>query len=139
MSDLVEKVRALAEEVLFPRALQTDAADVLPRENLDALADLGLYGIFAPEELGGLAEGPSMASVVELLASGCLATTFVWIQHFGLLGSLLGTASPVRDAWLPEACRGQLRGGIAFGGLLPGPPLLRATRRDDGGWMLEGS
>jgi hypothetical protein len=129
---------ALADDLLFPNALRTDAAEVLPRQNLDALADAGLYGIFAPPEVGGLGADPgTMARVVEVLAGGCLTTTLVWIQHFGFLGSLLAGPPSIPAAWLREACRGARRGGIAFGGLLPGPPLLTATAVD-GGWRLDG-
>jgi alkylation response protein AidB-like acyl-CoA dehydrogenase len=144
-SDLLDRTRALADDVLFPRALDTDAADIIPEANLDAIADLGLYGIFAPTELGGLgADGATMCELVETLASGCLTTTLVWVQHFGLLGSLLGGPPHLRDAWLDDACRGERRGGIAFGGLLPGPPVLTATpiAGDDGepsgGWRIDG-
>lgn len=138
MPDLLARATRLAEEVLLPRALETDAADAVPVANLDALADGGFYGIFAPPEAGGLgADGATTAAVVEVLAAGCLATTFVWIQHFGLLRRLLGTRSGLREEWLGPACRGQRRGGIAFGGLLPGPPALRA-RPGGAGWTLEG-
>ena len=60
-AELIERTTALADDVLFPKALETDAADVLPEENLDALADLGLYGIFAPQELGGLGDAKELA------------------------------------------------------------------------------
>ena len=141
---IVEQAQALADDVLFPRALETDAADVLPESNLDALADLGLYGVFAPTEVGGLgADFATMTTLVETLASGCLTTTLVWIQHFGLLGSLLGGPDHLRDAWLADAARGERRGGIAFGGLLPGPPVLTATPatedgHDRGAWRIDG-
>ncbi|HUP86699.1 MAG TPA: acyl-CoA dehydrogenase family protein [Acidimicrobiales bacterium] len=137
--DLVADAEALADEVLFPAALATDAADAVPSGNLDALASLGLYGIFAPPEVGGLgADFPSMARTVEAIAGGCLTTALVWIQHFGLLGSVLGGPDHLRDAWLPDICRGDRRGGIAFGGLLPGTPVLTATPVDDDGWRLDG-
>lgn len=143
MTDLLDRARALADDVLFPAALETDAAGVLPASNLDALADLGLYGIFAPPEDGGLgADFPTMCTAIEALAGGCLTTTLVWIQHFGLLGALLGGPPHLRGAWLPDACRGDRRGGIAFGGLLPGPPVLTATplEGDDhrGAWRIDG-
>ena len=48
-----------------------------------------------------------------------------------------GTPAALRDRWLGPACRGQVRGGIALGGLMPGPPRLRA-RPDGGGWRLDG-
>ena len=143
--DLLAKATALADDVLFPNALATDAEDVLPEANLDALADLGLYGVFAPPEMGGLgADGATMCELVETIASGCLTTALVWVQHFGLLGSLLGGPAHLRDAWLADACRGERRGGIAFGGLLPGPPVLTATAiaGDDGepsgAWRIDG-
>lgn len=137
MTDVVEVASALAEDVLLPAALATDAADVVPVENLDALADAGLYGLFAPPEVGGLGVAEEVPTVLEVLASGCLTTTLVWVQHFGLLGSLLAPG-PLQDAWLPDACAGRRRGGIAFGGLLPGPPVLRAAPGEDGGWVLDG-
>ena len=60
--------------------------------------------------------------MVEELASGCLATTFVWLQHRGLVMTLAadGTLAALRDRWLGPACRGQVRGGIALGGRCPG-------------------
>ena len=137
MIDVVAVATDLAEDVLLPAALATDAADVVPAENLDALAAAGLYGLFAPPEVGGLGAGPEVPAVLEVLAAGCLTTTLVWMQHFGLLGSLLAPG-PLQDTWLADACAGRRRGGIAFGGLLPGPPVLTATRDDDGGWVLDG-
>jgi len=68
-----------------------------------------------------------------------LATTFVWLQHRGLVLTLAadGTPAALRDRWLGPACRGQVRGGIALGGLMPGPPRLQA-RPEGGGWRLDG-
>jgi alkylation response protein AidB-like acyl-CoA dehydrogenase len=139
MTEVMEIAAAIAEEVLFPRAMEVDASSSIPVENFDALAEAGLYGIFAPEEVGGLgADSGTLAAAVEVLAAGCLATTFVWIQHFGLVRNLLMAPAPLRDQWLGPACRGERRGGIAFGGLLPGPPRLRAEPEPDG-WRLVGS
>ena len=138
MQDASSRAERLAEEVLLPAASTTDRTGELPAANLDALAAAGFYGLFAPPELGGLgADFPTTCAVVETLASGCLATTFVWVQHFGLLRSLLTGPVPLRSAWLGPACRGERRGGIAFGGLLPGPPALLA-RPSGGSWALDG-
>ena len=138
-ADIVARARALADDVLFPNALATDASDIVPKANLDALADAGLYGIFAPPEFGGLGADPTaMSDAVEAIASGCLTTALVWIQHFGFLGSLLAAPDHIPSSWLGEACRGERRGGIAFGGLLPGPPVLTATPGEDCGWRVDG-
>lgn len=137
--ELVARAETLAREVLFPAAAATDAAGRLPPGNLDALARAGFYGLFAPTRVGGAgADFATTCLVVEHLAAGCLATTFVWVQHFGLLRRLLLGPAPRRAEWLGPVCRGQRRGGIAFGGLLPGPPVLRAHPAGDG-WTLGGT
>jgi len=140
LTSLLRAVRGLADDLLFPDAMRVDGLDVLPVAHLDALAALGLYGAPVPVQAGGLGlDLAAYCAVVEDLASGCLATTFVWLQHRGLVMTLAadGTPAALRDRWLGPACRGQVRGGIALGGLMPGPPRLRA-RPDRGGWRLDG-
>ena len=136
----IKTAERLAEALLFPAGLETDAAELVPRRNLDALADAGLYGVLGPREYGGLgADLPTFCSVVEALASGCLTTTFVWIQHQTPVRTL--TASPnqgLRDKWLPLLCSGAKRAGIAFGGLRAGPSQIVA-REVEGGWVLDGA
>lgn len=138
--DVLAAARQLADDLLFPDAMRVDGLDVLPVAHLDALAAAGLYGAPVPAEAGGLGlDLAATCAVTEELASGCLATTFVWLQHRGVVMTLAaeGTPAGLRDRWLGPACRGEMRGAIALGGLLPGPPLLRA-RPDDGGWRLDG-
>ena len=139
MNDPVALATDIAENVLFPNALRTDQSDLVDRANLDALADAGLYGLFGPTELGGYsADLATACAVIEQLASGCLTTTLVWMQHHGLVGNLLVGPSNLRDRLLPDLCTGTRRSGIVFAGLLPGPSPLKATNQD-GGWVLDGS
>jgi len=132
--------RRLADDVLFPAAAGTDAADAVPRPQLDRLADAGLYGLAGAAEHGGLGAGPAVVrSVIEVLAGGCLATTFVWAQHHGLVRALeAAPPSPGRDRWLGDLCAGRCRAGLALGGLLPGEPRLRAEPAG-GGWRVDGT
>jgi alkylation response protein AidB-like acyl-CoA dehydrogenase len=139
--DVLAIARELADEVLFPDAMRVDRLEVLPAAYLDALATAGLYGAPAPAEAGGLGlDLRQVANVVEELASGSLAATFVLIQHFGLVMTLAGDGAPaaLRDRWLTSACQGRTRGGIALAGLIPGPPQLRAEP-DANGWQLDGT
>jgi alkylation response protein AidB-like acyl-CoA dehydrogenase len=137
--DIVGAARRLADEVLFPAALETDAADTVPIELLDALAEAHLYGLSGPASAGGLeADFQTVCNVVETLASGCLTTTFVWVQH---IGAVLAAATSENDAiaeWVAPLCRGERRAGLALGGAVPGPPLLRATEKQDG-WTFTGT
>jgi alkylation response protein AidB-like acyl-CoA dehydrogenase len=128
--EIVEQAQRFADEVLFPAALATDAADAVPRELLDGLAAAGLYGV------GANADFVTVCAVQEALASGCLTTAFVWAQHLGLVHALAGAGEPLRTRWLEPLLRGDVRAGLALGGALP-QPTLRA-RREDETWVLDG-
>lgn len=130
----------IAEETLFPAAMDVDAADRIPAQHFDLLAAAGLYGLAGPSTAGGLgAESTTFASVIEIMSSGCLATTFVWLQHHSAVRALAASQNAdVRDQWLAPLCRGEVRAGIAIGGAQAGPPLLRA-RAQPGGYVLDGS
>ena len=94
-SDLPATIHDLAARFLAD-AEAVDAADTVPEEHLRGLADAGLYGIFAPVEVGGLGLGAEVGLVIEELASACLASTFVWLQHLRLLGAMLDPERPPR-------------------------------------------
>jgi alkylation response protein AidB-like acyl-CoA dehydrogenase len=140
MEPIVERARAIADHVLFPTAMVTDAADLLPVSHLDLLAHEGFYGIAGPSDVGGMDVDPSTtAAVVESLASGCLTTTFVWLQHRNPVRAVAASQTPgLRDRWLAPLCRGERRAGIALAGNRPGPPILRATRTAAGDVLLDG-
>ncbi|HTO01852.1 MAG TPA: acyl-CoA dehydrogenase family protein, partial [Microthrixaceae bacterium] len=138
MRDALSLAEDLAESVLFPNALETDRSELVPVSNLDALAEAGLYGLFGPESDGGFgADLRTASAVVERIASGCLTTALVWLQHHALVGSLLMGAEPLRSEWLPEVTTGVRRSGIVFTGLIPGPSTLNATRQGDK-WVIDG-
>lgn len=141
MPDPVRTARALAEQVLAPAAADVDRTGRLPRRLLDALAGAGLYGLTGPADAGGLAADPAtVAAVVEELAAGDLATTFVWLQHLGAVRRVAASApQPLRDAVLPDLCAGRLRAGVALqAALRPGPAAVTA-RRDRDVVVLDGA
>jgi alkylation response protein AidB-like acyl-CoA dehydrogenase len=138
-ADPVAVAQELADELLFPAALATDRADVLPKQLLDALADAGLYGLAAPASVGGFdADFEATCSVIEALSSGCLTTAFVWAQHLGAVHTVsLSESEPLRAEWLEPLASGARRGGLALGGAVPRPTLH--AQRGKGGWVFEGN
>jgi alkylation response protein AidB-like acyl-CoA dehydrogenase len=129
--DLVAVAQRIADEVLFPAALGTDASDVVPRELLDTLASAGLYGV------GTQTDFRTVCAVQEALASGCLTTAFLWAQHLGLVHALAsGPDTEARAKWLGPLAAGQIRAGLGLGGALPRPTLHAQPRGQD--WLLDG-
>src|ERR1017187_8357784 len=114
-SAVLGRARRLAADVLVPAAQ-------------------GFYGMAGPREYGGLdVDFRTACRVIEVLAGGCLSTTFVWTQHHGAVRAVAGTTNgPLRQKWLEPLCAGRRRAGVALAGTLPGPPLLRARPVADG-------
>ena len=139
-ADALSRATEVSEKILFPAAMSVDAADRIPAAHLDALASAGLYGLAGPAAAGALSTADStLASVIEIMASGCLATTFVWLQHHSAVRALAATQNAgLRDQWMDQLCLGAQRAGIALGGARPGPPLLRA-RVVPRGYVFDGS
>src|SRR4051794_35001228 len=82
-----------------------------PETLLTSLAEAGLFGVAGPRSQGGHDVSPAVfAELVEALASGCLATAFVWVQHHGAVRALTETRNqPLADAWLTDLCAGRRR------------------------------
>lgn len=141
VTDVIARATHLADELLFPAALATDAAERVPEAHLEALAAAGLFALRGPASAGGLdLDQPAFSSVVEQLASGCLATTFVWLQHHSAVQALAHSDNhALAAAWLPPLCAGHRRAGLALqAALRPGPALLQASAVP-GGFLLDGS
>jgi alkylation response protein AidB-like acyl-CoA dehydrogenase len=126
-------------ELLSRDASVVDHSPTIPAGHLAAFGDAGLYGAFAPKDLGGLElDFAEACSIVEQLAAACVTTTFVWLQHFRLLSALLDPTTPDQlRSMLPAVIDGEIKGGVSLGGLLPGPARLVAEASDEG-WLLNG-
>ena len=134
------RARELGGQVFGPAAMEVEAAQRVPPEHLDLLAAEGFYGLAGPREAGGLdLPFPVACRIIEILAGACLSTTFVWMQHHGVVRAVAGTGNTaLRSQLLGPLCRGERRAGVALAGLLPGPARLRA-RPAEGGYVLDGT
>lgn len=139
MTDYVALAGRIADDVLFPAAIDVDRSGAVPDSHFRLLADHGFYGVLVPVEHGG--SGISLADfyeVAEILVGGCLSTAFVWLQHHFAAGAVAGTVnSALRDEWLSDLVRGERRAGVALAGAIPGSPRLWA-KRVEGGYLLSG-
>ena len=97
--------RTLGDDVLFPQALlrwtprtscpsNGSTASRKPASTVSP-ARRALDGMGLPDMGTGL-------EIIEILAGGCLTTTFVWIQHHGAVRALID-AGPSRSRRVPRA------------------------------------
>ena len=138
-TQLIADAYRVADDVLFPAASDVDRTSSVPASHWTTIAEAGLFGIAAPVDAGG--PGLDFAQVIEIsevMASGCLATAFTWLQHHGVVIALATTANQrLRDELFAATVAGRLRAGVAYAGVVPTPPRMRATRVD-GGWRFDG-
>jgi hypothetical protein len=116
--DTVDTARRIAEEVLLPDAEDVDAAERVPSDHLLALDDAGLTGLAATD-----ADLATRVDVTAALASGCLATAFVWLQHQGALGPVSRATGEVAR-FAPDLASGSTRAGVVITAVR-GPSPLR--------------
>lgn len=140
-SAVVDRARAVADTVLFPRAQDVDRGLVTVEHGLRALAESGLFGITGPASHGGSdLDARTARRVIAAVSGGCGATFFVWVQHLGVVRSLRASGNDALvDGLLASMCSGELIAGVAFAhARRPGPPAVRATPLPDGRWRLDG-
>lgn len=133
-SYFVDRARQLADELLFPAAVEVDLTSAVPDGHFELLADEGYYGIVAPCEFGGAGLGlPELVAVIEVLAGGCLATTLTWLQHHGVVLALTDTHNtPLWAEYLTGLALGTIRAGVAVAGAASRPATLTAVAVADG-------
>ena len=113
---LRESVRRAAREILAPGAAQRDRDRAFPREQLKALAKMGLFGVSVPEAWDGAGmDATSLAIVCEEISGDEGATGTILSVNILVAGILLGYADDAQKArWLKPLARGELLGGFAL-------------------------
>lgn len=107
---LIDSVRALSRETIAPRAAEYDRTGVFPWDNVKAINELGLNGMFIPEAYGGapLSYAAYLECVREI-SKACASTGIIWATNFHAMKPLIdfGTDAQKRK-FLPVIARGGL-------------------------------
>ncbi len=107
---LVETVRTMAGEVIAPRAAEHDRTAAFPWDNVAAINQLGLNGMFVPEPYGGAPVSyTAYLACVREISMACAATGSVWMTNFHGMKPLIdfGTEEQKRRH-LPKIAEGGL-------------------------------
>ncbi|MCB9728344.1 MAG: acyl-CoA dehydrogenase family protein [Deltaproteobacteria bacterium] len=148
--DMVRReFRRFAEGQVVPRAEQVHRHDELvPREIIDAVAELGCFGLSIPERFGGLQpddapDNIGMCVVTEELSRGSLGVAGSLITRPEILSKalLMGGTEAQKERWLPRLASGETMCAVAvtepdFGSNVAGMKV--AATRTEGGWLLNG-
>ena len=113
---LQKTMRAFADEVVAPGAVERDKTKAFPIDIFKQLAEMGIMGLPFPEAYGGAgADTISFAIATEELSRVCASTGITYSAHISLGGAplhLFGTEQQ-KEKYLTPICTGESFG--AFG------------------------
>ena len=138
-----EMVRRFADEVIRPVAGELDESERFPGEIYEQMAELGLFGIAVPAELGGAGmDTTAYALVMEELSRGyaSVADQCGLVELIGTLLTRYGTEGQ-RERWLRPLLRGKRRCAYGITEADAGSDVsgIRTTAtRTATGWRLDG-
>src|SRR5438477_5126528 len=115
LDDSLARLRTFLDERLDPAAIDRQAD--IPREVIDGLARLGVFGMTAPSDVGGRGfSQKAYCRVMEEIGSRCAATSiFVNVQHsIGMRALLLFGTPEQKGRWLPPLVRGEQLAAFAL-------------------------
>ena len=140
---ILDSVERLCRERVAPRAAEIDAEDEFPRDLYQAAGALGVFGLWIPEDYGGI--GPDL--VTPLLISERIARVSA---SFSLTFSNCGDAcTPIvnagseelKTAWLPGIARGELIPCFCLtepGSGSDAASIVTRAERDGGDYVITG-
>ena len=107
---LLDAVRALCRDQIGPRATAYDKSGEFPWDNIDGINELGLNGMFIPEEYGG-AQMTYCAylAAVRAIGKACAATGLIWGTTFHAIKPVIDFANhQQKTQFLPRIAQGGL-------------------------------
>ena len=115
-SELLSLVRGFVEDMILPVATELEHKDEYPQAIVDAMKEMGIFGLMIPEEYGGLGESLlTYALTVEEIARGWMSVSGIINTHFIVAYMLLqhGTEEQ-KQRYLPKMATGEIRGSFSM-------------------------
>ena len=141
---IVETAREITREKILPIRAELDEQNQFPREILYDIAKADLFGIFVPEEYGGLGGGCyEIVLAMEELARGCVgvATSYA-ASALGIFPVILAGSEEQKEKYLPDIATGSRWAAFGLTEANAGSDAsgIRTTAVEDGdSWILNGT
>lgn len=140
-----DMVRDFAQHKIAPGADERSREFRFPREELSAMAELGLLGMLVPEDFGGAGLGyvPFVLAMEEIAAADGALSTIISVHSTPSSTAILKFGNTQQKAeWLPKMTSGEVIGAFALtepGAGSDAAALKTKAVRDGGGWVINGS
>ncbi len=140
-----DSIRGFAQNEIRPNSAAYEQAAGYPPELFVRLAELGLFGLTAPEAFGGAgADYVSYAlALIELGAADGALSTIVSIQNSLIINGIIKFGSPLQQRqFLPALMSGRMIGAFALTETDAGSDaaaIATRARKTEGGWKLNGA
>jgi (2S)-methylsuccinyl-CoA dehydrogenase len=145
LSEVKAQFAKFSDVEVIPRAMDIHRRDVLiPMDIVRKMADLGVFGLTIPEELGGLGMSKvAMCVVTEELSRGYIGVGSLGTRAEIAAELILGGGTPKQKAeWLPRIASGEVLSTAVFTEPNVGSDLAslssRAEKQPDGSWKVYG-
>jgi hypothetical protein len=137
--------RKFAKDYIAPHAREWDADAGFPDELITKLGEIGLLGVYIPEQYGGAGAGLlAMSVIMEEIARHCGATALLLAAHNGLAVShiLLAANDDQKAKYLPSLASGEYLGAWALtepGSGSDAAALKTVAKLEGDEWIINGS
>lgn len=133
---LLDAIDKWIEREVRPRVMEHDHGDIYPRELVEQMKAMGLFGATIGREWGGLGlPATTYSNIVARVASYWMAPTGIFNSHLIMAMAVekFGTTAQ-KMRWLPKFATGEIRGGLALTEPDAGTDLqaIRTVARRDG-------
>lgn len=135
-----DMAKQFSDAEFAPHAAKWDAEHIFPKDVIAQAGELGLCGLYSPEDAGGLGLSRLDSSIIfEQLAMGCTATTAMMTIH-NMATWMLATwgKQALKDEWCPGLVSGQQLASYCLTepGAGSDAASLRTTAKKDGDFYL---
>jgi acyl-CoA dehydrogenase len=142
---LEDTIRRFVREALVPREAEIDETDTIPADLIDAMREIGLFGLTMPEEYGGL--GLTMEEEVRIAfelgqTSPAFRSLIGTNNGIGSIGILLDGTGEQKARYLPKLAAGELIGSFCLTEPDSGSDaasLKTSARKDGDVYVLNGT
>jgi len=137
-------LKGFVDERVAPHAARYDRDQEFPQESWDACVDMGLPGLWIPEQFGGAgADMVTQAVVAEELARGCASTSVTWlISKLGMLPVMNFGSEELKSTYLPRIAHGLAQASYCLSEADAGSDVAAMrcrAERDGDEYVLNGS